>query len=239
MNIHIILFLILIILLTCKKKELFSVSSSVSDLCSCKPNDKGTEAVPIIIDIASDWSNIEMRNKWNEINESLPRNEELVCHYTEKRFAEMIIGKGSNGLRASTVGQLGGGLSVCLDGPHKFGWDRYGGKTFYTNIGKALWGSKWKNVLPGNVDHNKLECCLWIRIPRHYILQHRIVPNRPSVLIIPFTLLNQVDNANWLNKNRIVKAYNFQEKSSVRRPKRQKKSFSTRKTKGRRGRVAT
>ena len=72
-------------------------------------------------------------------------------------FVQCILGKGSRGLRASTAGQHGGGLSFCLAPPHELGWAPYTGGKFRATVGKALWGEKWQLVLEGGPDADKIE----------------------------------------------------------------------------------
>ena len=70
---------------------------------------------------------------------------------------QFIVGKHSKGLRASTAGQHGSGLSFCLSPPHVLGWEPYCGGQFREMVGKALWGEKWSRVLEGGPDADKIE----------------------------------------------------------------------------------
>jgi hypothetical protein len=55
----------------------------------------------------------EMEVAWNEVQESeTKKSEELVAHFTSLDSAALILSEKSLGLRASSVGQGGGGLSV-------------------------------------------------------------------------------------------------------------------------------
>ena len=71
---------------------------------------------------------------------------------------------GSFGLRASTEGQLGGGLFVCKTPPHETGWDKYGGPAWREGVGKKLWGENWEDVLLGGPDADKLEVVIIVKI---------------------------------------------------------------------------
>ena len=70
---------------------------------------------------------------------------------------QYILDKDSRGIRASTAGQHGGGLSVCLTPPHNLSWEPYCGGDFRATVGKALWGEKWQRVLEGGTDADKIE----------------------------------------------------------------------------------
>ena len=61
-------------------------------------------------------------------------------HYTDLDSAKLVVD--SIGLRASNVGQLGGGVSICLTSPVEMGWCKYGEGSFPEAVGNALWGSK-------------------------------------------------------------------------------------------------
>ena len=105
-----------------------------------------------------------MADQYEAKNNTISKSEELVFHFTSRESAELIIAKGSNGLRASQVrtpfplsreltsgqgliawqaGQLGGGLSVCIKTPHDLGWEQWGADPWREKVGRALWGEKW------------------------------------------------------------------------------------------------
>ena len=54
----------------------------------------------------------EMETAWREVEKTIQRDEVLVIHFTSISSAQLILGEGSNGLRAAKAGQGGGGLSV-------------------------------------------------------------------------------------------------------------------------------
>ena len=109
------------------------------------------------------YTNDEMKAFINALSSDARRGERLVYHFTSKRTAGFILE--GHGLRASTVGQLGGGLSVCKASPHEMGWEQYGGPTWREGVGKKLWGEKWENVLMGHEDADKLEVVIVAKIP--------------------------------------------------------------------------
>ena len=138
----------------------------------------------------------QMSAMLRDIEQQLPKSEAIAYHFTDLDAARVILDQ-SQGLRASTVGQLGGGVSVCLASPTVLGWDKHGGEsmTFCQRVGDELWGSKAHEVLPGvppagaHADygkfHNKLEVLLLVRIPAAQNRDNsRIVPGRDNVYII-------------------------------------------------------
>eukprot|EP01047_Picozoa_sp_COSAG01_P084240 COSAG01_NODE_17997_length_1107_cov_1.579365_1_plen_368_part_11 len=63
----------------------------------------------------------------------------VALHFTDMDCGRLITH--SLGIRASTMGQLGGGVSVCLKTLTDFGWtDGKDGVSFAKAIGLALWG---------------------------------------------------------------------------------------------------
>ena len=82
------------------------------------------------------------------VHTQVAKGKDIALHFTDTNSAQVITH--SMGLRASTAGQLGGGVSVCLKSLADFGWGD-GEARFAMMIGKALWGSKWYEVMPGAV----------------------------------------------------------------------------------------
>ena len=74
------------------------------------------------------------------------KGEELAVHFTDLPSARLVLH--TLGFRASIAGQLGGGVSVSLQSLVDFGWGSCKAD-FAMAIGKALWGSKWFEVMPG------------------------------------------------------------------------------------------
>ena len=105
----------------------------------------------------------EMEAAINALRSDARQGDRLVYHFTSKKTAGFILD--GHGLRASTVGQLGGGLSVCKAPPHEMGWEQYGGPIWREDVGRKLWGEKWENVLMGHEDADKLEVVIVAKIP--------------------------------------------------------------------------
>ena len=105
----------------------------------------------------------EMEAAINALSSGVRQDDRLVYHFTSKKTAGFILE--GQGLRASKVGQLGGGLSVCKAPPHEMGWEQYGGPTWREGVGRRLWGEKWENVLMGHEDADKLEVVIVAKIP--------------------------------------------------------------------------
>ena len=140
------------------------------------------------------------------------KGSDIALHFTDMQSCRLILN--SMGIRASTVGQLGGGVSVCLRSIIGFDWGNEWYKVAMA-IGKALWGSKWYEVMPGAWHDimpdledlirtgkvqgawpaardewgewaSKLETVLLVEVPaEEYRSADRIVPGRDDVYIIP------------------------------------------------------
>ena len=130
-----------------------------------------------------------------DIEAQLPKSHSLGYHFTDLDACRLIL-DGSQGIRASTVGQLGGGVSICLASPVSLGWGKHGGYDFAKKVGEELWGSKWHEVMTGprpegahaDWGHyaNKLEVVFVCRVPSDDNKdQSRFVPGRPNVYIVP------------------------------------------------------
>lgn len=140
------------------------------------------------------FSSQQMGDLLSALEQDLPSSQQLGYHFTDIDSARLILT--SLGIRASTVGQLGGGVSICLASPERLGWARLGGERFAKGCGEELWGSKWHEVMPGpapqgaNPDwgkwSKKLEVVLVLRIPsRENINPKRLLPGRELVYIVP------------------------------------------------------
>lgn len=109
--------------------------------------------------IASHLTAGEMRDTLAEMEAQLPKSHALGYHFTDLDSVKLVLG--SIGIRASTVGQLGGGVSICLTSPVELGWCEYAGGSFTEAVGAALWGSKWYEVMAGkpwpDLQQRKLE----------------------------------------------------------------------------------
>ena len=106
----------------------------------------------------------EMEGAIHKLKGGILGRDRLAYHFTSKNTAALIMSDVSYGLRASKVGQLGGGLFVCKTPPHEMGWDKYGGLAWREGVGKKLWGEKWEDVLLGGTDADKLEVVIIVKI---------------------------------------------------------------------------
>jgi len=155
-------------------------------------------------------TNTEMKGLIDVLETDIKRGERLAYHFTSKEMVGIIMAPGSHGLRASKVGQLGGGLSLCKLPPHELGWDKYGGPQWRSTIGKALWGEKAEDVRLGNKDAKKLEAMFVIKIDELYFNDNRrVLPGREAVLIIPTKFLTAHGSDHYLSKDHIVKVYDL------------------------------
>eukprot|EP01043_Picozoa_sp_COSAG02_P001689 COSAG02_NODE_36_length_48934_cov_144.851029_14_plen_968_part_00 len=89
----------------------------------------------------------ELQALLEEEEAQLPKSQSFGLHFTDLDSARLILT--SLGIRASTVGQLNGGVSICLESMAGLGWSRHGGRDFAKSVGEKLWGSKWYEVMGG------------------------------------------------------------------------------------------
>ena len=86
------------------------------------------------------WHLCRIARKHASVQAQVQKGSDIALHFTDIRSCQLILN--SMGIRASSVGQLGGGVSVCLRTITGFDWgDNW--QQFSMAIGKALWGSKW------------------------------------------------------------------------------------------------
>ncbi|MDA8539130.1 hypothetical protein N9K47_00130 [bacterium] len=160
--------------------------------------------------IASHLTADEMRNTLAKLEATLPKSHALGYHFTDLDSVNLVLE--SIGIRASNVGQLAGGVSICLTSPVELGWSKFAGASFTEAVGKALWGSKWYEVMAGEawpdleqkilanevkgkwptakkewgIWKKKLEAVFVVKIPsKDNIDSRRMVPGREDVFIIP------------------------------------------------------
>jgi hypothetical protein len=112
----------------------------------------------------------------------LHRSQEFALHFTSKESARLILH--SRGIRASTEGQLAGGVSICMASLDELEWKADRPLSFREATGRALWGSKYQEVLPGGAHEDKLDVALVVQIPARKD-PAQFVPGRPAVYIIP------------------------------------------------------
>ena len=84
-----------------------------------------------------DLTKQEMSALETSIASLLEKNFSVALHFTDLGACRVILD--GLGLRASTAGQLGGGVSVCLRSLTGFDWGQ-GWPSFCLAVGKALWG---------------------------------------------------------------------------------------------------
>lgn len=160
--------------------------------------------------IASHLTREEMCNTLAELEAQLPKSHQLGYHFTSLDTVKLVLG--SLGIRASSEGQLGGGVSICLTSPDKLGWGKWAEGKFAQTVGEALWGSKWYEVMAGEpwqdlkdqIDkggvkgkwpaaydewgnwNKKLEAVFVVKIPSmDDIPKRRMVPGREDCYIVP------------------------------------------------------
>ena len=109
-------------------------------------------------EIISHYTRADVSNLAKESQQKIPKSETIGLHFTDLNSARLILH--SRGIRASPVGQLGGGVSICLQTLDRLGW---GTDSYTKNIGDALWGSKWYEVMEGSAPLMKLR----IKAPQH------------------------------------------------------------------------
>ena len=170
---------------------------SYLDQLDCDDHERAGKVLWREKQVAAHLSADEMAATLTELTERLPKSETLGFHFTDMDSCRLILN--SQGIRASNIGQLGGGVSICLASLVELGWGKSGGTNneFCKSVGEQLWGSKWHEVMPpgeapenAHADwgkfHNKLECVLAVRIPSQENQDlSRIVPGRADVYIVP------------------------------------------------------
>jgi hypothetical protein len=72
--------------------------------------------------MVSHFDSTEMTRLIAEVEQQVPKSHSIGFHFTDMNSARLILN--SRGIRASTVGQLGGGVSICLASLPKLGWGR-------------------------------------------------------------------------------------------------------------------
>ena len=109
-------------------------------------------------------------------------DEVIAGHFSSNGSAHLIVSEKSHGLRASTVGQLNGGVSLCKGRPHEMHWEQYARGGFRDAVGQALWGEKKADVLLGGVDEDKLDLLFVVKLKKAFFDDPtRQVEGRPMV----------------------------------------------------------
>lgn len=89
-----------------------------------------------------------------ELKFRLTKTESFAFHFTSKESARMILH--GYGIRASTTGQLAGGVSVCVASLEELDWEPFRPLSFRHAVARALWGTKWKELMPGGPFADKV-----------------------------------------------------------------------------------
>lgn len=162
----------------------------------------------------SRFSSTQFRFACREIETRMEQGHALVLHFTSPENMQKILAPESKGVRASNVGQLGGGLSVVvLYDSFLREWKEFGAHPWPEKVGCELWGEhNGTKVLLGNPDHKFIECVLILEVPKLWVddlNECGRVPGRPYVRILPPDALSSEDDGFYLKKKCIKKAYDL------------------------------
>jgi len=177
---------------------------------------------PGVLDDAARWTPDEMKSNIASMSEDALGDDaathKLVYHFTTLGSLDLIMG--GHGLRASPSGQLNGGLSVCLADPNSLQWEQWSGNRFREQVGRELWGSKWRDLLlkgrtadgmpveADGKDADKIDYLIVLKVKNELVSDpKRIVPGRDNVCIIHKKNLTEVDNFHYLGREHIAKIY--------------------------------
>jgi hypothetical protein len=160
----------------------------------------------------SHMTGAEMEVEWERTDGSISKTEVLVAHLTSVDFGNLIFSERSHGLRASTQGQGGGGLTVVCGPDHgcvmtALGWDRYQGGKFRPTAGQKLWGAQADRVLEGGPDADKLDLVFFIAVPKVWIENAVAVPGRKLIKIITPDLLQERGGCHYCPLNKLKRVY--------------------------------
>lgn len=146
----------------------------------------------------------------------IAQDEHIAFHFTDGISVGFILAPSSAGLRASQVGQLGGGLSVCLEQPTHLGWEQWGRGSFRATVGLELWGSKAADVLLASQredgvdgkDCGKMDYVFVVKVKKN-VLQRpdRRVIGRDCVSIIEKHDLVEHNGHHFLPKRDILRVF--------------------------------
>lgn len=165
------------------------------------------------IDNVSRMTGEEFAVAWKQIEQDeMTRNEILVAHFTSVPNAELILGSESHGLRASTLGQGGGGLSVVHVANGEcamtvLGWEQYQGGKFRSTAGELLWGEKASNVLEGGQDADKLDVVFLLAVQKQWIEAAVTVPGRELIKVVPPSQLEEHDGFHFCPLSKVKRVY--------------------------------
>ena len=77
------------------------------------------------------------------VKQNLSKGFDIALHFTDFGSDNLILN--TKGIRASVVGQLGGGVSVCLRSLVEFDWGQ-DWSDFCLAVGRALWGERNSSI---------------------------------------------------------------------------------------------
>jgi hypothetical protein len=158
----------------------------------------------------------QMQQTIVHLQAELPKSDTTGLHFTDLDSASLILN--SIGIRASTVGQLSGGVSICLASMNDLSWTKGGGEQFEKAVGAALWGSKAYEVMSGTPPpgahenygkySKKLECVFVVRIPSAKNQDpRRVLPGRKHVYILPRSACIEDDGHHWYPNANILSCF--------------------------------
>jgi len=161
----------------------------------------------LIRDNVGRMTNGEMRDYERNMAESIPRSHCIGFHLCNEASEQQITAEDSCGVRASEYGQHGGGVSFFTTPPSQFGWEKNAGGMFRNNVGKALWGSKFEEVLEGGINADKIDVLLVLKVEESITNNHaHKIPDRDSITIIPPKFLYEApDGHHYFSKQNIIR----------------------------------
>jgi hypothetical protein len=169
---------------------------------------EATEDGKIVVENVSRFSMQEMLDTITEVEKGSDRTKVIVLHFTSKANLKKIFQKGSKGLRASTAGQKGGGLSVVYDWKTFLAnWEKWGNGGWPEWVGKQLWNEKWEKVLPGGSDHQVIQRMIVLAVDETLVNADTVVHGRHHVRIIPHRRLQPDGDSFYLGLHHVRKAY--------------------------------
>jgi hypothetical protein len=167
-----------------------------------------------MIDNVARFTPDEMKGAIAALEAKFAGGDDAICYHFTSIWSLGLIFKG-HGLRASCAGQLDGGLSVTPSSPVDLNWEQWAGNGFRTDVGKALWGSKYKDLLVADGAHeagkdaDKIDFLIVLRLKKAVLEDpSRVVPGRDKAYIISRTNLQQQDDGwHYLTLDHIVRVY--------------------------------
>ena len=166
----------------------------------------------------------EMRMLHLRLQAELSFDERIFLHFTSVENAKNILQ--SHGIRASSKGQAGGGVSFSRTQMHELGWQQFGGGMWKARVSRAVWEETWQDKMPGGMYHDKLEAVLFVRLPEN-TEEYRLL-GRPGMVIIPPSRLSSTKHHEasdapartsemefYLEKANIIRAYDLRDLRAI------------------------